>query len=44
MKFEYAPAGTSAWTQIGTDLTANGSDEYTIDWDTTAVADIAYDL
>ncbi|HEU4841732.1 MAG TPA: chitobiase/beta-hexosaminidase C-terminal domain-containing protein, partial [Ilumatobacteraceae bacterium] len=44
VKFEYAPAGTSAWTQIGTDLTANGSDEYTIDWDTTAVADIAYDL
>ena len=44
VKFEYAPAGTSAWTQIGTDLTANGSDEYTIDWDTTTVADIAYDL
>ncbi|HEU4839829.1 MAG TPA: Ig-like domain-containing protein, partial [Ilumatobacteraceae bacterium] len=39
-----APAGTGAWTQIGTDLTANGSDEYTVDWDTTAVADIAYDL
>ncbi len=29
VKFEYAPEGTSAWTQIGTDLTANGSDEYT---------------
>ena len=44
VKFEYAPEGTAAWTQIGTDLTASGSDEYTVDWDTTTVADIAYDL
>ncbi|MGE5690197.1 MAG: OmpL47-type beta-barrel domain-containing protein [Pseudomonadota bacterium] len=42
--FEYAPEGTTAWTEIGTDLTADGSDEYSVDWDTTAVADIAYDL
>src|SRR5207244_109880 len=40
--FEYAPAGGSTWTTIGTDNT--GPAPYTASWDTTAVPDGHYDL
>src|SRR5439155_173109 len=40
--FEYADAGGSTWTTIGTDTT--GPAPYTANWDTTSVPDGHYDL
>ncbi len=41
-KFQYSTAGTSSWTDIGTDT--DGTDGYAVTWDTIALADGDHDL
>jgi hypothetical protein len=40
VNFQISPANAGSWTSIGVDA----SDSYSVDWDTTALADGAYDL